>query len=109
MYTDLWMIHHEPGAEAKAKEFLEKAKKADAQTEDRYGTEALHMVAAGNDKGAEDFVEELRKKGGSGARIFYAQALALKNQGNLKLAGMGFKASIDKAWKDLNYASGWGE
>jgi len=109
MYTDLWMIHHEAGAEAKAKEFLDKAKKADAQTEDRYGAEALHMVAAGNAKGAEDFVEELRKKGGSGARIFYAQALALKHQGNLKLAGTAFKAAMDKAWKDLNYASGWGE
>lgn len=109
MYTDLWMIHREAGAEAKAKEFLEKAKKVDAQSEDRYGAEALQMIAAGNAKGAEEFVEELRKKGGSGARIFYAQALALKKQGNLKLAGTGFKASMDKAWKDMNYASAWGE
>ena len=109
MYTDLWMIHHEPGAEAKAKDFLEKARKADAQTEDRYGTEAMHLLARGDFKGAENFVEELRKKGGSGARIFYSQALAMKYQGNLKLAGVGFKASVDKAWKDLNYASGWGE
>lgn len=109
IYTDLWLLHHEPGAEAKAKEFLEKAKKADAQTEDRYGAEALHLVAAGNAKAAEDFVEDLRKKGGSGARIFYAQGLALRNQGNLKLAGTSFKASMDKAWKDLNYASAWGE
>ncbi len=109
MYTDLWMIHREPGADAKAKEYLEKAKKADAQTEDRYGAEALQLIIAGNNKGAEDFVEELRKKGGSGARIFYAQSLALKNQGNLKLASSGFKVSVDKAWKDLNYASAWGE
>ncbi len=109
MYTDLWMIHHEAGAEAKAKEYLEKAKKADAQTEDRYGAEALHLVAAGKAKEAEEFVEELRKRGGSGARIFYAQALAMQHQGNLKLAGVGFKAAMDKAWKDLNYASGWGE
>jgi tetratricopeptide (TPR) repeat protein len=109
LYTDLWMIHRDPGAEAKAKEFLDKAKKADAQTEDRYGAEALHLVAAGKSKDAENFVEELRKKGGSGARIFYAQALAMKHQGNLKLAGVGFKAAMDKAWKDLNYASGYGE
>ncbi len=109
MYTDLWMIHREAGAEAKAREYLEKAKKVDSKSEDRYGAEALQMIAAGNAKGAEDFVEELRKKGGSGARIFYAQALALKKQGNLKLAGTGFKASMDKAWKDMNYASSWGE
>ncbi|MBL8910086.1 MAG: cellulose synthase [Archangium sp.] len=109
MYTDLWLIHKEAGAEAKAKDFLEKAKKADAQTEDRYGTEALHLIAAGNNKGADEFVEDLRKKGGSGARIFFAQATAQRNQGNLKLAGTGFKAAMDKAWKDLNYADAWGE
>ena len=109
MYTDLWLIHHEPGADAKAKDFLEKAKKAEAQTEERYGAQAMHLVAAGKNKEAEDFVEALRKKGGSGARIFYAQALALRNQGNLKLAGVGFKSAVDKAWKDLNYASGYGE
>lgn len=108
-YTDLWQIHREAGAEAKAKEYLEKAKTLNSQGEDRYGAEALHMVAAGNAKGAEDFVEELRKKGGSGARIFYAQAVALKKQGNLKLAGSGLKAAMDKAWKDMNYASAWGE
>ena len=109
MYTDLWLIHHEPGAEAKAKDFLEKAKKAEAQTEDRYGAEALHMIAAGKSKEAEAFVEELRKKGGSGARLFYAQALAMRNQGNLKLAGVGLSAAKEKAWKDLNYASAYGE
>lgn len=109
IYTDLWMLHHEAGADAKAKEYLEKAKKADVQTEDRYGAEALALIIAGKNKEAEDFVEELRKKGGSGARIYYAQSLAQKNQGNLKLAGTGFKAAMDKAWKDLNYASAWGE
>jgi tetratricopeptide (TPR) repeat protein len=109
MNTDLWLLHREAGAEAKAKDFLERAKKANSQSEDRYGTEALQMVAAGNGKAAEEFVEELRKKGGSGARIFYAQAMAMKQQGNLKLAASGFKASVDKAWKDVNYAAAWGE
>jgi tetratricopeptide (TPR) repeat protein len=109
MYTDLWLIHREPGAEAKAREFLEKAKKLDSQSEDRFGVEAQMLLAAGNAKGAEDFVEDLRKRGGSGARIFYAQAAALKAQGNLKLAATGFRAAMDKAWKDLNYASAWGE
>lgn len=109
LYTDLWLQHREPGAEAKAKELLEKAKKADAQTEERFGTEALHLVAAGKAKEADDFIEELRKKGGSGARIFYAQALAQKAQGNLKLARQGFTAAMDKQWKDANYACAWGE
>lgn len=109
MYTDLWVIHREPGADAKAKDYLEKAKKVEAQTEERFGAEAQLMIAAGKNKEAESFVEELRKKGGSGARIFFAQAVAQKNQGNLKLASVGFRAAMDKQWKDLNYASAWGE
>jgi tetratricopeptide (TPR) repeat protein len=109
LYTDMWLLHHEAGAEAKAKEFLEKAKKADAHTEERYGVEAQLMLAAGNAKGASDFVEELRKKGGSGARIYLAQAQALKAQGNLPLARAAFTAAMDKAWKDGNYACAWGE
>lgn len=108
-YTDLWLIHAEPGAEAKAKEYLEKAKKAESQSEYRYGTEALHMIAAGNNKGADDFIEELRKKGGNGARLFLAQATAQRNQGNLKLALTGFRASMEKEWKDLNFTDAYAE
>jgi tetratricopeptide (TPR) repeat protein len=108
-YTDLWLVHRENGAEAKAKEFLEKAKSVNAQTEDRYGAEAQHLLAAGKAKEAETFVEDLRKKGGSGARIFYAQGMALRAQGNLKLASTSLKAAMDKAWKDLNYADAWGD
>lgn len=109
LWTDLWLTHREPGAEAKAKEFLDKAKKAEAQTDERYGAEALHMVAAGNPKGADEFVEALRQKGGSGARIFYAQAAALQKVGNLKLARQSFKAAMDKQWKDVNFAAAYGE
>jgi tetratricopeptide (TPR) repeat protein len=109
LYTDLWMQHHEPGADAKAKEFLDKAKKVDAQTDERYGTEALWMVANGDAKGADQYVESLRQKGGSGARLFYAQAVALQKQGNLKLARAAYKAAMDKQWKDVNLAAAYGE
>lgn len=108
-WTDLWLIHHEPGAEAKAKEFLEKAKKADSQGEARYGTEAMHLVAAGKFKEADTFVEELRKKGGSGARLFLAQGLAQKSEGELKLALASLRASMEKEWKDLNFTDAYGE
>lgn len=109
LYTDLWLLHREPGAEAKAKEYLEKAKKVDAHTEERYGVEAQLLLVGGNPKGAEDFVEDLRRKGGSGARIYLAQAQALKARGNLPLARAAFTAAMDKAWKDGNYACAWGE
>lgn len=109
IYTDLWLLHHEPGADAKAKEFLEKAKQAGSKSDDRYGTEALHLLAAGNAKGAEDFVEEQRKKGAATARLFYAQAMAMKEQGNIVLARTGFTTALDKAWKDPEYSAAWGE
>ncbi len=107
--TDLWMLHRENGAEAKAKDFLERAKRADSKTEERYGSEALHLIAAGNPKGAEEFIEDLRKKGASSAKLFYAQAMAMKQQGNLSLARQGFTTAMDKAWKDANYSAAWGE
>lgn len=109
LHTDLWLLHRENGAEAKAKDFLDRAKRADSKTEDRYGSEALHLLAAGNPKAAEEFVEDLRKKGASSAKLFYAQAMALKQQGNLSLARQGFSTAMDKAWKDANYAAAWGE
>jgi tetratricopeptide (TPR) repeat protein len=109
LYTDLWLNHRENGAEAKAKDFLDRAKRADSKTEERYGSEALHMIAGGNPKGAEEFIEDLRKKGASSAKLFYAQALALKMRGNLSLARQGFTTAMDKAWKDANYSSAWGE
>ncbi len=108
-YIDLWLQHKEAGAEAKAKEYLAKAVAAEGKSGDRFGVEAMLLVAAGKNKEAEDFVEELRKKGASHARIYYAQALALANQGNLKLSVAGLRAASDKEWKDVNYAAALGE
>ena len=44
---------------------------------------------------SDQFVEALRQKGGSGAKLFYAQAVALQKQGNLKLARASYKAAMD--------------
>lgn len=107
--TDLWLIHRESGAESGAKSFLERAKKANAQTDERFGTEARHLVAQGQAKEANDFVEGLRMKGGSGARIFSAQALALQHLGLLKLARQSFRAASDKAWRDPALAVAYAE
>ncbi|MCA3012648.1 MAG: tetratricopeptide repeat protein [Myxococcaceae bacterium] len=107
--TDLWMLHRENGAEAKAREALTRAKANDAKSEERYGAEALHLVATGDFKAAENFVEDLRKKGANSAKLLHAQALALKAQGNLTLSRQGFTTAIDKAWKDANYSASWGE
>jgi tetratricopeptide (TPR) repeat protein len=107
--TDLWLLHHEPGAEERAKEFLERARRAGSKSDDRYGTEALHLLAAGDPRTAEAFVEEQRKKGASTAKLSYALALAMKAQGNLALARQAFASAMDKAWKDPQYSAAWGE
>lgn len=109
VYTDLWTQHRESGAEQKAKEFLDRAKKVDAQTEERYGAEALQLLAAGQAKQADEFIEGLRKKGASSAKLFYAQSMALKQLGNLQLARTGLTTAMDKSWKDPLYAAAWGE
>lgn len=108
--TDLWLQHNDAAAEAKAKDLLARAKKADGKkTEEEYGAEAMQLLAAGNAKQAEAFIEDLRKKGANSAKLAYVQALALKAQGNLQLAKAAFTSAIDKAWRDPQYTAAWGE
>jgi tetratricopeptide (TPR) repeat protein len=109
LHTELWLVHREPGEETKAKEYLEKAEKADSKSEDRYGTKALHILATGKAKEADDFVEDLRKKGASTAKLAYAQALALKAEGNLPAERASFALATDKGWKDPQFSAAFGE
>ncbi|MBX7101167.1 MAG: cellulose synthase [Myxococcaceae bacterium] len=107
--TELWLVHHEPGADAKAKDLLARAVKADSKGEDRYGTEAMHLLAT-NPKAADDFIEDLKKRGASSsARLALAQGLATKAQGNLKLSRQYFSSAMEKAWKDPGFAAALGE
>lgn len=109
LHTQLWLEHKEAASEAKAKDYLAKAKSADAKSEDRYGTEALLLLAAGDPKKADEFVEDLRKQGASKGRLFYAQGLAQWREGNLSLATTSLRTAIDKAWKDPTYPATLGE
>ncbi|MBL8956450.1 MAG: cellulose synthase, partial [Myxococcaceae bacterium] len=109
IHTELWLLHKEASHEAKAKEYLDRAEKAESKSDERYGTKALHILASGKPKEAEDFVEELRKKGASTARLAYAQALALRQQGNLQLARAAFVLASDKGWKDPSFSSAFAD
>ncbi len=109
LHTELWLLHKEPGHDGKAKEYLDRAEKAESKSDDRYGTKALHVLATGKPKEAEDFVEDLRKKGASTARLAYAQALALRAQANLQLSRAAFVLASDKGWKDPQYSSAFAE
>lgn len=109
VHTSLWLFHKEPGAEAKAKEYLERAEKADSRSDDRFGTRAEVIWATQGPQAASDFVEELRKKGASSPRVLLAQAQALKGLGQLKLARQVFAQAADKAWKDPDFNAVFGE
>lgn len=109
IHTDLWLNHKVAGAEAKAKDFLARAEKTEVRTEDRYGSRALHIYAGGDAKGAETYIEDLRKKGANAPKLLHAQALALKAQGQLSLARTAAISAMDKAWKDPQYSSSFAE
>ena len=49
IHVDLWTNHKVAGADGKARDFLAKAEKGDARTEDRYGAKALLLVSEGKD------------------------------------------------------------
>lgn len=108
--TELWLVHKDPGADAAAKETLAKAEKADDKArDDHYATKALQIAATGKAKEADEFVEEQRKRGASTAKLAYAQALALKAEGNLQLERAAFTLAADKGWKDPQFAAGFAE
>ncbi len=110
LHTELWTVYKVPGEDAKARDFLAKAEKADDRNrEDRHASKALLLIADGKSAEAETYIEELRKRGGASPRLFFAHALALQAQGNLKLARALFISAADKAWKDPAYTTGFGE
>lgn len=109
LWTDLWLDHHEPDARDKAVESLEKAERAGARSADRYGVEAQHRLAAGDPAAVVSFVEDLRQQGGSGARLFLAEAQALRAQGRLSEARASLLAAMDKDYRDGRLACALGE
>lgn len=105
IHTNRWVFYGFAASEAPAKSFLEKSKTANSKSDDRYGSEALHILKASGPKAADDFVEELRKRGAQSPRLLLAQALALKGEGNLGLARQLFGLAMDKAWRDPDFAA----
>lgn len=109
IHTDRWLTHRVDGAEQKAKELLGRAVAAEARSDMRYATEAVHLIAAGKAPEAEAFIEDLRQKGANTARLWYAQGLSFQAQGRLALAKQAFAQAADKAWKDPRFSATYGE
>ncbi len=109
LQAEKWLIHRQPDAEKKAKEYLERAKAQGSRSEERYGTEALVIIADGKAKEADEFVEELRKRGGASARLWYVQGRANQVLGRLSAAKSAYATAADKAWKDPRFTTAHGE
>ncbi|MHB8872151.1 MAG: tetratricopeptide repeat protein [Myxococcaceae bacterium] len=107
--TERWLIHRIPGADAKARELLKQCEDEGSRVEERFGARATVLVADGKATEATAFIDDLRKRGASSARLWYGLARAQQAQGTLALAKTGFLQAIDKAWKDPRFSTGYGE
>lgn len=109
IWTEKWLVHRLPGAEAKARDYLKQAEARGSKSEERFGTQALHMLADGKAKEADAFIDELRKKGASSGRLWFAIANAQRELGSLSVARQSYASAIDKSWKDPRFTCGFGE
>ncbi|MFZ5471038.1 MAG: tetratricopeptide repeat protein [Myxococcota bacterium] len=109
LHTELWLIHKVPGEDAKAKELLVKAEAKESNAEERYASRALHLLAEGKAAEADAYIDELRKKGASSARLWHAVGRAQQELGNLSMAKQALAQAMDKAWKDPRFGTAFGE
>lgn len=109
LHTELWVQHKVASEEAKAKELLERAEKADSKAEERFGAHAQHLLAQGKAAEADAYIDQLRQKGASSARLWLNVGLAQKELGNLNAAKAALAQATDKAWKDPRFATAYGE
>lgn len=109
LHTQLWLVHRVAGADSKAKEFLAKAEAADSKSDERYATRAFHLLAAGQTKEADEYIDGLRRQGASSPKLWHAQAAAKQKIGQLALAREAYKQAADKAWKNPRFTSSFAE
>jgi tetratricopeptide (TPR) repeat protein len=101
--TERWLTHREPDAEAKAREYLSGAEAGGSTYEERFGAHILQLTADGKADQAAQYAEDQRKRGASGAKLWYGLAEAYEAAGNLALAKQAFQQATDKAWKNPRY------
>ena len=107
--TELWLVHKVPGADAKAREFSDRAESLNSTSEDRYAAKILQFIAEGKPAEAEAYGEELRKRGASSPKLWYGLAEAFRAQGNMDLERQSFQQATDKAWKNPRFFAAYAE
>ncbi|MBU8894930.1 tetratricopeptide repeat protein [Corallococcus sp. M34] len=107
--AELWLEHRQPGADARAREHLERAEALGARSGERYGARAQLLLAEGKTAEAERLLEELRTQGANSPRLTLAQARVLQLKGDLAGARQAYARAADASWKDPRFATAYGE
>jgi tetratricopeptide (TPR) repeat protein len=112
LQAELWLEHHQPGAEAKAREHLARAEALESKDVERYGAKVVRarlMLAEGKAAEADQLLQALRERGASNPKLWLAQAQALLALGNLQAARQAFSRATEAAWKDPRYPAAYAE
>jgi tetratricopeptide (TPR) repeat protein len=112
LQTELWLEHHQPGAEALAREHLARAEALETKDVERYGAKVVRarlMLAEGKATEADQVLKALRERGASNPKVWLTQALTYQALGNLQAARQAFSRATEAAWKDPRYAAAYGE
>jgi tetratricopeptide (TPR) repeat protein len=112
LQAELWLEHHQPGAEAKAREHLAFAEALESKDVERYGARVVRarlMLAEGKAEEAEQVLKALRERGASNPKLWLTQARTLQALGNLQAARQAFSRAMEAAWKDPRYPAAYGE
>ncbi|WP_224246004.1 tetratricopeptide repeat protein [Hyalangium gracile] len=110
--AELWLEHHQPGAEARAREHLARAEALESKDVERYGARVVRarvMLSEGKASEAEQALKALRDRGASNPKLWLTQARTLQALGNLQGARQAFSRATDGAWRDPRFAAAYGE
>jgi len=112
LQAELWLEHHQPGAEAQAREHLARAESLETKDVERYGAKVVRarlMLAEGKAAEADHVLKALRERGASNPKLWLTQARTYQALGNLQAARQAFSRATEAAWKDPRYAAAYGE
>ncbi|WP_163996789.1 cellulose synthase [Pyxidicoccus caerfyrddinensis] len=107
--TVLWLEHHQPGADTKAREYLARAEEQDSRSGERFGARALHLLAEGKAPEAEKYLEDLKTQGASSPKLTLALGMALQARGDLPGARQAFARAAEAAYRDPRFTTAQGE
>ena len=105
----LWLEHRQPESEARAREHLARAAALDSRSGERFGAQALMLLAEGKTAEAEKYLEELKTQGAKSPKLALAEAQVLLARGRLSDARQAFARASEGGWREPRYPLAHGE